>query len=73
MERERERESETDAFVTREISILKKKLIEKRRIFMYNEKTRIRFSHELFKLSSFVLFVRTSNVILILFTKVLSR
>lgn len=34
---------------------------------MYNEKTRIRFSHELFKLSSFVLFVRTSNIILILF------
>lgn len=72
MERERKRESETDAFVKREISILKKKLIEKRRIFMYNEKT-IRFSHELFKLSSFVLFVRTSNIILILFTKVLSR
>lgn len=36
---------------------------------MYNEKTRIRFSHELFKSSSFVLFVRTSNIILILFTK----
>lgn len=70
---EREKERETDAFVTREISILKKKLIEKRRIFMYNEKTRIRFSHEFFKSSSFVLFVRTSNVILILFTKVLSR
>lgn len=70
---ERERERETDAFVTREISILKKKLIEKRRIFIYNEKTRIRFSLELFKLSSFVLFVRTSNIILILFTKVLSR
>lgn len=70
---ERERERETDAFVTREISILKKKLIEKRRIFIYNEKTRIRFSLELFKLSSFVLFVRTSNIILILFTKILSR